>query len=414
MGLMRTPFLVPGRWLRLLAPAAAGLMAAGLLGAAPANAAGSMTPGVPAAARVPAAGGRVVTRSVLASLNATTTDDSLLGVSCPAARACTAVGTTKGDGTGARLAKAWNGSNWSVQAVPGDGFLFDVSCTSARACTAVGQTGPGKPLTERWNGTKWVNPRHNPGALFSRLTGVSCTSATRCIAVGHNGNGPLAERWNGTTWALQTVPIPASFFHPGLNDVSCTSASACVAVGFYITDDDDHLPLAATWDGTTWTVQATPPVNDLSSLGSVSCTSASACIAVGTTPVGGNEIPTPLAEAWNGVAWTILPVPDPAGNGSLSGVSCSSATACTAVGSASSGPLAERWNGMKWAVQPTPAATGAILDSVSCSSATACTAVGEVSPSVNASGNHVTLAERWNGTTWVIQPTPGNPAAPPR
>ena len=56
----------------------------------------------------------------------------------------------------------------------------------------------------------------------------------------------------------------------------------------------------------------------------------------------------------------------------------------------------------------------AILDSVSCSSATACTAVGEVSPSVNASGNHVTLAERWNGTTWVIQPTPGNPAAPPR
>jgi len=296
MGSMRTPFLAPGLRLRMLAPAAAGLVAAGLLGAAPANAAGPMTPGVPVAAA------RVVTRSVPASLNATTTDDSLLGVSCPAARACTAVGTTKGDGTGARLAKAWNGSSWSVQAVPGDGFLLGVSCTSARACTGVGETSLGKPLTDRWNGTAWVNPRHNPGALFSRLTGVSCTSATRCIAVGHTGGGPLAERWNGTTWALQSVPTPASFFHPGLNDVSCTSASACVAVGFYITDDDVHLPLAATWNGTTWTVRATPPVNDLSSLGSVSCTSASACIAVGTTPVGGNEIPTPLAEAWNGPA----------------------------------------------------------------------------------------------------------------
>jgi hypothetical protein len=175
-----------------------------------------------------------------------------------------------------------------------------------------------------------------------------------CIAVGHNGNGALAERWNGTTWALQSVPIPASFLHVGLGDVSCPSASACVAVGSYITNDDNHLPLAATWNGTTWTVQATAPVSDLSSLNSLSCTSASACIAVGTSPVGGNEIPTPLAEAWNGVAWTILPVPDPAGNGSLSGVACSSATACTAVGSASSGALTERWNGTKWAIQPTP------------------------------------------------------------
>jgi hypothetical protein len=404
MVLMRSPFLV----LRVLAPTAAGLVAAGLLAAAPANAAGSMTPGVPVAVA------RVVTRPVPASLNATTTEDVLFGVSCPAARACTAVGSTNSDGTGARLAKAWNGSNWRIQAVPGDGFLFAVSCTSARACTAVGQTSPGKPLTERWNGTAWVNPRHNPGPLLSRLTGVSCTSATRCIAVGHNGNGALAERWNGTTWALRTVPTPAGFNHDGLTDVSCTSASACTAVGFYINDDDNHLPLAATWNGTTWTVRATPPVSDLSSLNSLSCTSASACMAVGTSPIGGNEIPTPLAEAWNGVAWKILPVPDPAGNGSLNGVSCSSAVACTAVGSASTGALAERWNGAKWAVQATPDAAGATLFSVSCSSATACTAVGEASPSVNASGNHVTLAERWNGTTWAIQPTPGNPAAAPR
>jgi hypothetical protein len=97
----------------------------------------------------------------------------------------------------------------------------------------------------------------------------------------------------------------------------------------------------------------------------------------------------------------------PGGNGSLNGVSCSSATACIAVGSTSTGTLAERWNGMQWAVQPTPDVAGASLSSVSCSSATACTAVGDVLSS--ASGNRVTLAERWNGTTWAIQPTPGNP-----
>jgi hypothetical protein len=152
-------------------------------------------------------------------------------------------------------------------------------------------------------------------------------------------------------------------------------------------------------------VRATPLLSDLSLLASVSCTSARACMAVGTTPVGIDETPTPLAERWNGVTWTVVPVADPAGNGSLNGVSCSSARACTAVGSSTSGALAERWNGTQWAVQSTPDPTGASLNSVSCESAHRCIAAGDVTTS----GGQVTLAERWNGTRWAIQPTPGNP-----
>ncbi|MDQ6805931.1 MAG: hypothetical protein M3065_13410, partial [Actinomycetota bacterium] len=54
-----------------------------------------------------------------------------------------------------------------------------------------------------------------------------------------------------------------------------------------------------------------------------------------------------LAEAWDGTTWTLQPTPNPAGSsGWLSGVSCTSATACTAAGF-SSGPvtLAERYSG---------------------------------------------------------------------
>ena len=61
-----------------------------------------------------------------------------------------------------------------------------------------------------------------------------------------------------------------------------------------------------------------------------------------------------------------------------------------------------------WRLQPSPNATvpGGQLESVSCPSATACTAVGS---NISTGGIHVTLAERWNGTTWQRQPTP-NPA----
>ena len=61
-----------------------------------------------------------------------------------------------------------------------------------------------------------------------------------------------------------------------------------------------------------------------------------------------------------------------------------------------------------WKIVQSPNATlsGGRLESVSCSSPGACTAVGS---NLDKSGINVTLAERWNGTTWQRQPTP-NPS----
>jgi hypothetical protein len=67
----------------------------------------------------------------------------------------------------------------------------------------------------------------------------------------------------------------------------------------------------------------------------------------------------------------------------LNGVSCASAANCTAVGDyyrTAAGPqvtLVERWNGTAWRIEPSPGTgRGSTLDSVSCPSATSCTAVG--------------------------------------
>jgi hypothetical protein len=95
----------------------------------------------------------------------------------------------------------------------------------------------------------------------------------------------------------------------------------------------------------------------------------------------------------------------------LGGTSCTSATACTITGETHypSGlvhTIAERWDGTAWHIQPTPNPAGASfasLGGVACTGPTSCLAVGG-----SDKGN---LAERWNGTSWRIIPVPTPPGS---
>jgi hypothetical protein len=207
----------------------------------------------------------------------------------------------------------------------------------------------------------------------------------------------LAEHWNGSTWALQALSLP-----PGasgsLAGVSCRSAANCTAVGQYQSNTAGGV-LAEAWNGSTWTMQATPsPTGAIDSqLNAISCPSASSCTAAGLYSTTSSTFP--LAETWNGSTWTIQATPSPAGataGSYLSSLSCTSAGNCTAVGQYDKKlgpvfPLAEHWNGSTWAIQTTPVPTGAAssqLNAVACNSG--CTAVGTYSPSQTA---NLTLAE---------------------
>src|SRR5712692_2683149 len=113
--------------------------------------------------------------------------------------------------------------------------------------------------------------------------------------------------------------------------------------------------------------------------------------------------------------WTRVPSPNViVRHGNLAGVSCTAATACEAVGGSTNRAgagvgLAENWNGTSWSTQNTPNPTGATfsnLSGIACSTVSACIAVGSY---YNGSST-LTLAEAWNGTSWAIQSTP-DPAA---
>ena len=361
----------------------------------------------------------------------------LLGVSCTSATACTAVGdwiagadrkSAKRSGPlAATLAEAWNGTTWVIEATPnpagslGIDSLASVSCRSPASCSAVGSysgaRGGVKTLNEVWNGAAWaIDATPNPGRNYSSLAGVSCAAAAACAAVGdyRNRSGTflaLALASNGTVWTAQATPSPAGTVPSVLDSVSCGSPTACTAVGFLHNSQVNSMPLAESWNGTSWAVQRTPDPAGFghSTLASVSCVSASSCMAVGSSH--SKRAGATLAESWNGTAWTIRPTPLPPGTGGeLTGVSCTSATACTAVGSYQDSsnnalPLAESWNGTTWTIQPVPSPTGGysiVLDGVSCTSSSACTAVGNYTKSASL----VALAERWNGTAWTIQATP--------
>ncbi len=345
---------------------------------------------------------------------------TLDGVSCPSAKACTAAGSYENkSGDDVTLAERWNGTKWTIQSTPNPSvsgsFLFGVSCRSATACTATdgytASSGTGFTLAERWNGTKWaIQSTPNPSdASGSGLFGVSCPSATACTAVGYyvNYSGDdvtLAERWNGTKWAIQSTLNP-SVVKNILGGVSCTSATACTAVGYYANKSGEDATLAERWNGSKWAIQSTPSPHGSqnSDLYGVSCTSATACTAVGYY-ANSSGLDVTLAERWNGTKWAIQSTPNPSGNGisngELEGVSCPSLTACTATGyyfsSSAEATLAERWNGKKWVIQSTPNPQGAALsnlNAVSCRAATACTAAGDY---VNSSNVYVTLAERYS------------------
>ncbi len=228
-----------------------------------------------------------------------------------------------------------------------ESILRGVSCSSMAACTAVGyyknSSGTEVTLAERWNGTGWViQLTSNPsGATASELLGVSCSSSTACVATGRNHNSSgigvtLAERWNGTEWTLQSTPNPSGATESELRGVSCTSTTTCTAIGRYVNSLGTKVSLAERWNGTEWLVQSTPnPAGaEMSELLGVSCSSSTACSAVGYSEIGGPmaSIVT-LAERWNGTEWSLQSIPNPTGPESqLYGVSCKSPTACVGVG----------------------------------------------------------------------------------
>jgi hypothetical protein len=263
------------------------------------------------------------------------------------------------------------------------------------------------------------------GFVFACVGAAAALVAAGC----GSGDGPLTAA--APTAGHGTLPPTpqASRARGILTGVSCPSPVRCVAVGEYY-HPGPRYALIERWDGSRWSIVRgpAPPAHTSADLSGISCTGASDCTAVGSSTRNSRQpttLPSPartLIEHWDGSAWSIVKSPNlPVPSNQLAAVACTSAWHCIAVG-ASGNPaglrsrtLAERWDGSRWVIVRGPSPAGAIysfLSSISCTGSSNCVAVGEYFPGGHhrQNQNHA-LIERWNGSAWTVVASPRPPGS---
>jgi hypothetical protein len=163
---------------------------------------------------------------------------------------------------------------------------------------------------------------------------------------------------------------------------------------------------------------------DFNELYDVVCPSPASCWADGQYGTESSTGETSLNQVlhWNGRAWSLVSVPQPAGSGPTSvqgidAIRCASVRSCVAIGAWGSYTtyilhnLALRWNGRKWSMLtvPNPGHTSAkgdlnILDGLGCTGPGNCWAVGEYGSLVTEVYRNEIL--HWNGRQWSVTKAP--------
>jgi hypothetical protein len=170
-------------------------------------------------------------------------------------------------------------------------------------------------------------------------------------------------------------------------------------------------PVVAHWDGTRWSAMRapSPPGPGLSELVGIDASAPHDVWAVGDADTGrlnsaGGAIVHVLVEHWNGSAWRIVPAPDlsASAENQLRDVAVIAPNDVWAVGFGMAGnaavPLIEHWDGSSWVIVPSPDVItpngGAVLSGVAAVGPTDVWAVG--------SAGAGTLTEHWDGKRWEV------------
>ena len=249
--------------------------------------------------------------------------------------------------------------------------------------------------------------------LTRSLSGVSCSDHDPVLRGRPRVDQPLIVTSIGGPWSVMANPSVG--IGSELVGISCIDADQCVAVGS--TDVGSwHHTLVMTLAGGVWSVTPSPNhgTKHDNALTDVSCTSSTACVAVGAWE--GANFERTLAMQLSGGAWSLMSAPNRnADDNVLSGVACTSARSCMAVGNSLGNAtgtvtahqtLIESLHAGVWKMVPSPnfGTSENQLDDVACTDAAHCTAVGTGKSHVTESSR--TLVASLRSGVWSIEPSP--------
>jgi hypothetical protein len=300
--------------------------------------------------------------------------------------------------------------------------LFGVSALSSQDVWSVGyyiktDQSSWRTLIEHWNGKRWTvvrSPRAAPSAILYDVTAVSPSDVW---AVGLRANSsrldqiPLIEHWNGTAWSLVASPrVPGV-----LGEMAVASPDDIWAAGFRQVAGGTRpaTTLVEHWNGTSWQLVPTPSPSKYGDvLGGISVAGPNDVWAMGQAGTSAHDT-APLAEHWNGHTWSVVRVPAEGFSSTLGAVTSAGPDDVWSVGSydepSPTGTLiftlAERWNGHRWSIVASPSPTGDDdLVGLAAVSAHDIWAVGST-------GANATFVLRWNGHAWTTLPALSRPGA---
>ncbi len=178
------------------------------------------------------------------------------------------------------LFEHWDGAAWTATTLlTNDAFLFAVSADASNDVWAVGFQGPendnSRTLVLHFDGTSWkmvASPSVGSGA--SQLNGVAALAPDDVWAVGFStpvappkeaATLTLIEHWDGTSWTVVASPNvgPNSVFQSNILDgVTAVSPTDIWAFGSYTMADGSgqQKTLLMNWNGTAYIASSPSPV----------------------------------------------------------------------------------------------------------------------------------------------------------